>query len=375
MIPRGSTLHDTYVKVGDNFGPGKLWPYMVLIIPPASMGGVLTETAWHACQNIVTELAEHSNLYNTSLRDFSFAFAGNGMLTPWELVAPCAKDLASPDCSPLMRNTIQQLVNPEGTGTFGYVMLEFDALAGAHGPQWLGEMLMAMFGMEARMPGWQLSLSGPPTIILSQTLSEINIFPKIIVIILSVAFIVLVVAFKSLVVPVKCLFSIILTEGFVFGLAVLVFEHGILDWMHFAGLSSELGGIQFYLPLAVFSIIVGLCLDYDIFLLTRTQELCEEYLDTKIGISKGLISQGSIISTAGIIMSFAFGGLLFSNIPIVNQLSFFLVTGALYDTFVSCCFITPAMMSLLGDVAWWPGPLFRKLRANRTNCQGLLSGL
>jgi len=81
-----------------------------------------------------------------------------------------------------------------------------------------------------------------------------------------------------------------------------------------------------------------------------------------VGIQEGLAHQGAVIGTAGIIMAFAFGGLIFSNIMAVNQLGFFLVFGALYDTFLSCWFISPCVMSILGDVNWWPGPLFRKLK-------------
>lgn len=61
-------------------------------------------------------------------------------------------------------------------------------------------------------------------------------------------------------------------------------------------------------------------------------------------------------------MAFAFGGLLFSHMATVNQLGFFLVAAALYDTFVSRCLLTPSMMSIFGDKNWWPGPLYYSLR-------------
>merc|ERR1712230_351631 len=49
----------------------------------------------------------------------------------------------------------------------------------------------------------------------------------------------------------------------------------------------------------------------------------------------------------------------------INQLGFFLVAAAVYDTFVSRCILTPAIMSIFGNMNWWPGPLFSALRENQ----------
>jgi uncharacterized membrane protein YdfJ with MMPL/SSD domain len=54
-------------------------------------------------------------------------------------------------------------------------------------------------------------------------------------------------------------------------------------------------------------------------------------------------------------MAIAFSGLLFSKTPAMNQLSFYLVSAVLYDTFVVRTFVIPALMGLTGDVSWWPG--------------------
>merc|ERR1712224_110518 len=189
-----------------------------------------------------------------------------------------------------------------------------------------------------------------------------DLLPYIVLGCLGVSFVVLAIAFKSIFIPLRSMITILWTQVFVFGLATLVFQYGILDWMGFPGLSSaELGGVEFHMPIAVFSIIVGLCLDYDIFLLTRTMEETEEHKDSKKGIQFGVVHTGSIITTAGIIMAFAFGGLLFSHMATVNQLGFYLVAAALYDTFVSRSVLTPALMSMLGDKNWFPGPLYYTL--------------
>jgi uncharacterized membrane protein YdfJ with MMPL/SSD domain len=360
-IPRGSDLHDAYEELSSAFGAGKMWPYTLLIVPPADSGGIFVNTTWNTLHNIVIELADNPKLYQTSLLNFNFVFAAAGLPLPWSIVAPCAKNLQDEGCSPLLRNNIQQFVSPDMQSTYGYIFLPWDTI-GAEGQDWLTEMRDRIKELEKEFPGFEIHLGGTPTIMLDQSAGEMAVFPYMILGVLLMAFLVLGVAFRSLLIPMKSVVSIVMTQGFVYGLAVLVYEQGAFDWMGIAGLSSNLHGIQFYMPVAVFAIIVGLCLDYDIFLLTRTQELCEEHDDNKAGIQEGLAHQGGVIGTAGIIMAFAFGGLLFSNIMAVNQLGFFLVFGALYDTFVSCWFISPCVMSLLGDLNWWPGPLFRKLK-------------
>jgi len=151
----------------------------------------------------------------------------------------------------------------------------------------------------------------------------------------------------------------------VFGLSVLTFQYGIFNWTGIPGLSNDLQGLEFHMPIAAFSIIVGLCLDYDIFLLSRTMEETSVHGKSQDGIRYGVMHTGSIITTAGIIMSFAFGGLLFSRMATINQLGFFLVAAAVYDTFVSRCILTPAIMSIFGNMNWWPGPLFSALRENQ----------
>lgn len=57
---------------------------------------------------------------------------------------------------------------------------------------------------------------------------------------------------------------------------------------------------------------------------------------------------------SGCIMAVAFAGLLLSGISALNQYSFMMTFGVLLDTFVIRTLIVPALMSILGDINWWP---------------------
>jgi RND superfamily putative drug exporter len=76
--------------------------------------------------------------------------------------------------------------------------------------------------------------------------------------------------------------------------------------------------------------------------------------DDTSAIVRGVERSGPIISWAGVIMGFAFGGLLSASVPLLNQLSFFIVFGVCVDTFVIRTFLVPAAHGILGSRIWWP---------------------
>ena len=71
-------------------------------------------------------------------------------------------------------------------------------------------------------------------------------------------------------------------------------------------------------------------------------------------VAVGLLRSGPVISWAGIIMAVAYSGFLFSDIPLLNQLGFFIVLAVLVDSFVVRPLLVPALMHILGSVNYWP---------------------
>jgi uncharacterized membrane protein YdfJ with MMPL/SSD domain len=184
------------------------------------------------------------------------------------------------------------------------------------------------------------------------------------------------ISFRSLFLPVRSIFTIVLTLGWVYGLATLVYEKGILNFLHFNGLKGY-GAVYWAPPLISFSIIAGLSLDYDIFLLSRIKEYRYMGYSNKEAVVLGLSKTGHIITAAGFIMAIAFSGLLFSNIAVMNMLSFFLLFAVIFDTFIVRTFVVPSVMGFLGDANWWPGNLpqaflFHDSSQSPEMCSGLL---
>jgi putative drug exporter of the RND superfamily len=162
------------------------------------------------------------------------------------------------------------------------------------------------------------------------------------------------IAFRSLVIPLRAVLTIAVTLAFCYGWTVFVYVDGALAWTHFWGFSQQYA-LLWMPPLVSFSILVGLSVDYDIFLLVRIREEWLAGFDTREAICCGVAKSGNIISSAGVIMAVAFSGLLFSGTSAMNQLSFYLVFAVLFDTFVVRPLLAPALFSLAADTNWWPG--------------------
>lgn len=180
-------------------------------------------------------------------------------------------------------------------------------------------------------------------------------FPIMIASTLAVVFTLMACAFKSIAAPIRSVGSIVLTLVFCYGLANLVYKHGAFEGLNSRPFSNQ-GAIDWLPPIMCFSIVVGLGLDYDVFLISRVLEYRLEGYTNNGSILKGLYKTGHIITAAGIIMAVAFSGLFLSKEMILNQVAFYLVSAVLLDTFLVRTVLVPILMGLFGKEAWWPRP-------------------
>ena len=99
---------------------------------------------------------------------------------------------------------------------------------------------------------------------------------------------------------------------------------------------------------------VGIALDYDLFLVGRIIESRELGINNRDSIIEGVTATGTIITAAGVIQGLSFLGLLLSNIEIVNQMAFYLLFAVVFDTFVVRTLVVPSVMGWLGETNWLP---------------------
>jgi len=101
--------------------------------------------------------------------------------------------------------------------------------------------------------------------------------------------------------------------------------------------------------------IMGVGVDYDIFLVMRIREYVKDGKNNFEAIKMGLARSGPIVASIGIIFSIVFLSLLSSGVPIIEEVGFIVAIGILIDSVLSVLFIVPSIMFLLQKYNWWPG--------------------
>ena len=117
---------------------------------------------------------------------------------------------------------------------------------------------------------------------------------------------------------------------------------------------SGFTGLDWKVPTFLFTILIAVGEDYNIFLMTRIREEQEQHGRIK-GVGVALTKTGGIISSCGIIMAGTFSSLLAGTLAGMQQLGFALAFGVLLDTFVVRPILVPAFLVLLyqGRFDWF----------------------
>jgi len=173
-----------------------------------------------------------------------------------------------------------------------------------------------------------------------------------------ICFAAIAISFGAALIPIKMLFTVIVPLTWTYGAAVYVFEDGVLAWSGIESLSpTGQSGIHWTVFMLTPTLMLGLALDYDIFLFTRVFEFRKEGFGELESIQLGLAATGPIITSAGLIMAFSFGGQLMASIAVPNQMGFCLVFSILVDTFIVRTVLVPAMLSLSPRMNYWPSQM------------------
>jgi putative drug exporter of the RND superfamily len=118
-----------------------------------------------------------------------------------------------------------------------------------------------------------------------------------------------------------------------------------------------------WVPVMIFAFLFGLSMDYEVFMLGRIREEYDRTGSTDKAIELGLARTGKLVTSAALILMFAF--LVLSSTPgyEVKSLAIGLAAGIIFDATVIRALLVPALMRLMGDANWWmPGWLGTVLR-------------
>ncbi|MDI5968738.1 MMPL family transporter [Streptomyces sp. SL13] len=184
--------------------------------------------------------------------------------------------------------------------------------------------------------------------------------PWIVAVIVVVTFALLLAALRSVWLPVKALVLNVLSLGAAYGVTVLIWQHGVGTEALF-GLPAS-GAVTVWIPIAVFAFLFGLSMDYEVFLLSRIREEYDAGATTDDATVAGVARTGRLVTSAALILFFAFVAL--SRVPAtdVKILATALALGILIDATVVRGVLAPALVALLGRANWW-SPFHRRAPA------------
>lgn len=171
-----------------------------------------------------------------------------------------------------------------------------------------------------------------------------NIVYALLIIIVS-TFIILMLAFRSLLIPFKAIVMNIVGLSASFGLLVYIFQYG-----HF-GLHP--GTIALIIPVIVFSLVFGLSMDYEVFLISRMQESYLETGDNDRSTVEGLAATSKVITSAALIMIVLTGAFAFTDVMPVKQIGVGIAIAVAIDATIIRLLLVPSLMKLFGDWNWW----------------------
>ncbi len=184
-----------------------------------------------------------------------------------------------------------------------------------------------------------------------------ELFPYMILLVLLTIACIVGLMYRSVFVPIRLLGTVLLSISFVYGLAVLFFEENwgvIFEGGIIRPSISETQGLFWMVPVMSFSILVGLGMDYDLFILGRIREEVWKGKTTREAIADALQHTGGIVTGAAAIMVIAFSGLMLSSTIILVEFGFILAIAVLIDATLVRTFLVPAIMSVAENSNWWP---------------------
>lgn len=160
----------------------------------------------------------------------------------------------------------------------------------------------------------------------------------------------LLLAFRSIGIPVKAAAMNVAAVAAAFGVVVAIFQWG---WgSELLGLGRA-GPIEPFLPVIMVSVLFGLSMDYQVFLVSRMYEEWLETGDNRRAVRVGLAETSRVINSAAVIMISVFLAFVLSGDRVIAMFGIALASAVALDAFVLRTLLVPALMHMLGGANWW----------------------
>jgi RND superfamily putative drug exporter len=182
-----------------------------------------------------------------------------------------------------------------------------------------------------------------------------GLLPEVVVVLSAAVYVILFFQLRSAFTPLRLIFTILCSVLFSLATVSLVFYRGFsLPILDFA-------------PLFVVVTMLGVGIDYDIFLVTRIRE---EVLNGKTddeAIKTAIDRVWTTIFGLGLVLSTVFGSVLITGIAILQEIGLAVSAAVLIDVVVVILFFVPSLMGLAQKFNWWPYRISRNQQDKKSS--------
>ena len=280
---------------------------------------------------------------------------------PPNRTSPLEVVVGAPASSPAVRSLSKRIARLPGVSAVapaqaagrGTALLE---VAPVHGPLTASTEQLVRNVRAIRTP-YYLGVAGETASYLDLEHSLAAHLPAVLAVVVAATLIVLFLMTGSVVLPIKAVLMNALSLSAVFGILVLIFQHGNLQGL--LGYRS-VGALDATQPILLFAIGFGLATDYGVFLLARIKEARDAGAANSEAVALGLERTGRIVTSAALLFAVAVGAFATSQIVFIKELGVGTALAVLIDASIVRALLVPSLMGLLGSANWWaPRPLRR----------------
>ncbi|MCE7734521.1 MAG: MMPL family transporter [Candidatus Heimdallarchaeota archaeon] len=350
--PRGSSSESGFELLEQHFGPGIISPVTLIVVP--NDNDAWGENTFDKIDGFIAAAISETQLERINFNSHvSVGGIRIGYFLSQALLYPNAADnntIYDSQDAMNYRNFAPQYVNALNNSAFIEIVLPVDPSSPA-----ASDLLkdLKRIADQTLINDFEYGFTGITAESSDMIASTYDLFPMMILFVVIGIYIFIGLMFRAVILPARLIATIALTISFIYGAATVVFEYDTFLNDLFPALDNI--EVTFWMvPVMSFSIILGLGIDYDIFTIERIRENVWNGMENDEAIAEGLDKTARIITGAGIIMTIAFGGMMFSSSYILVQFGFVLAFSILMDTFVVRTLLVPAIMSFAEKMNWWP---------------------
>jgi RND superfamily putative drug exporter len=306
-------------------------------------------------QSGIESLARTGSRYE-ALQTLTSGGIGTGVLTPIEVLVPASDAKAAAEAARGVDGVQLAVVGTTAGDSAVIDVLPAEATVDSDGTAVVDGVRTAIKGSTGGSP----AVTGFGAEVEDYINAVYKKLPYVLVLIAFITFLLLVRTFRSILLPLKAVVLNLVSMAAVFGLVVFFWQTG-----HGSGAIFNVtatGAINFWLPVVIFAFLFGLSMDYEVFILSRMREEYDRTRDTSMAVITGIGRTGRLVTSAALILFFAFSALASSPGTDGKIIGTALGVGILIDATIVRALLVPALVSLFGRWNWWlPGWLARIL--------------